>query len=442
MSVTDLATRHPGKSLALIAALTFALITWTVLSVFDRSLREELQAGTESLHSAFTRVFVNDHWDALRPLLDLEGRLSNPRANAGLREIDQRVRGFAKGTDLVAVRILNAAGVVHYSSEPAEVGRSLAADAGFLAASRGRVSSELVQKATFKGFDGELRDRSLVESYVPVRGAAGVEAVVEMYTDRTASVIALERQRSALLRWMLPTLGLGFAIVLLFSAWLNRALERREALARADAQESLMMSEATAHAAEARLDELNTLLAQIDAPARRLQAQRPAGDLADALSDLLRQTQRVALWRALQGGRAATARRSLPVPEGVNAAVQAISAGTAARGLKWALHIDDTARARHFVEADAVLEVLTLLMEATLESTPAGTLQVKVQAVPAGLAIDLISASADSTDGRQAAEKLHMAEALAALLGGRLDVKFTPGRGSWFNLVLPTSSLK
>ena len=439
MTVTEIAGRHPTKTLLLIVALVFAAVTGMVLTVFDRAMKTELQASTESMHSAFTRVFVNDHWEALRPLLDLDGRLPNPAANPRLQEIDRHVRGFAKGTDLVAVRIFNAAGVIQYASDPALIGKSLAADEGFLAASRGRVSSELIHRTSFNGFDGVLRDRSLVESYVPVRGVAGVEAVVEMYTDRTASVTAQGRQRNALLGWLLPGLGLGFAVVLLSSTWINRVIQRREALARADAQESLIMSEAAVQAAEAQLEVLHLLVAQVDESMGRMQARAAAGDVDGTPAELQRDIHRLSLWSRLQSGSPARARPQVALTHCIAEALQAVDDAASRQAVKLAVHVEDNVRDRLPPDADALQEVLRLLLDSALDTMGAGTLQVKAQAVPTGVSIDLISGSGNTRDSGREAVNRRMADSLAGLAGGRLDTKFTPGRGGWYHLLWPSA---
>ena len=438
MNVAEVAARHPAKALLLIAALMFAAVTWTVLVVFEQSLRQELRAGTESAHSAFTRVFVNDHWEALRPLLDLQGRQADPAGNPELQTVDRRVRGFAKGTDLVTVRILNARGAVLYSSDLTQVGQSVAGDAGFLAAARGRVSSTLVHRDVLKPLDGVAGKRSLVESYVPVRGVTGVEAVVEMHTDRTSSVLGFNRLRGELLRWMLPVLGLGFAVVLLSSAWINRILKHREALARADAQESQLMSEAASQQAEARQEVLQALVARIDGPMQRLQAQTLSIEAAHALSDLHRQTRRLALWTGLQQG--VPQGSALPrtrVQDGVAAAAGLVADEAARQGVKLEVHVDDSLRERALDEADAFQEVLTLLLESALACTPAGVVQLKVLSAPAGISLDLITHTGTTGDTPEAQHLRALAEALATPLGGRLDVKFTPGRGGWIHLLMP-----
>ena len=49
MTVTEIAGRHPTKTLLLIVALVFAAVTGMVLTVFDRAMKTELQASTESM---------------------------------------------------------------------------------------------------------------------------------------------------------------------------------------------------------------------------------------------------------------------------------------------------------------------------------------------------------------------------------------------------------
>ncbi len=214
MTVTKQAWWQRTAMRVLLLLLVFSVGAVLAVRLFERMLLDEVQAVTEEANVAFIRVFVNESWSELRPVLDLEAK-AHPRENPNLREIDQRVRQFAKGTDLVKVKIYNPKGLTVYSSDAAQLGEDKAANVGFQAAIRGRVASETTYRGKFGAFDGELYQRNLVSSYVPVRGVQGVEAVAEIYTDRTGSIEGVTAKlRQA---WLYFGGGMSLAFVLVWA---------------------------------------------------------------------------------------------------------------------------------------------------------------------------------------------------------------------------------
>lgn len=181
------------------------------MNTFERMLLSQVQLVTETANVAFTRLFVNEAWSDIKPLLDIDAKV-HPGENPLLGDVDMRVRRFAKGTDLIKVKIYNVQGLTVYSSNPAQIGEVQSENKGFQAALRGRVVSETNYRGKFGAFDGDLYERNLVSSYVPVKGAQGVEAVAEIYADRTSSIEGVNGQIR--LAWIYFGGGLAVLFVL------------------------------------------------------------------------------------------------------------------------------------------------------------------------------------------------------------------------------------
>ncbi|MEO5342888.1 MAG: hypothetical protein H7842_06045 [Gammaproteobacteria bacterium SHHR-1] len=219
-------------SLALLLGVYY-LISQTLGAYLSQAITETTQAGNATL----TRVFVNDLYPRLAADLGLSG---NPRqmkqqlSAEELARVDQAVRKFMFGTDILKIKLFNLDGVTLYSSEPAQVGEKKADYPGFRAASRGRAASEISFRDEFSAFEGKLFRRDLVSSYIPIRAADdSIIGVTEIYTDRTGMMgLANElglRLKAQLIPLLAVILFLLAAIVWRFSYQLTRLrVERLE----------------------------------------------------------------------------------------------------------------------------------------------------------------------------------------------------------------------
>ena len=152
------------------------------------SMTSELQQYSEQTNQQLTRIFANENWYRLRPLIRLTANSEEAKNNPNLNEISSIVRRFAAGTDLVAVKIFNAQGLMLYATDASQIGSDQSKSPEFLSAVRGKLISEFTHRDTIIGFNGKVHNRDLVSTYVPIKFDSSVEAVVEVYTDRTESL--------------------------------------------------------------------------------------------------------------------------------------------------------------------------------------------------------------------------------------------------------------
>lgn len=243
--------RHPSLVLGGVLVLLLTMVVVQGWQFAVRGLRIGVQDSTEASNRTLTRVFVNENWETVKPLLPPPG--SGPeaaRANPSIDAIDQVVRRFSSYTDVLKVKIYDRRGITVYSSDRSQIGEDKARNLGFQAAARGQVASELTYRGTFGAFDGELYNRNLVSTYVPVRVGTEIEAVLEIYSDRTASIEFTNRELRSLALWTVPWV-LGAVLLLAGAAWCLRREEQARARQASLAGEQARRAEAAAAVAQA-----------------------------------------------------------------------------------------------------------------------------------------------------------------------------------------------
>jgi signal transduction histidine kinase len=204
----------------------FAATLWFVRGSFEANVI----GVTQTANASITQAFINENWPEVRGLLPRD-RGATPaaiRASTDNARIDALVRGFSKGTDVLKVKIYDLAGKVVYSSDPSQIGDDASANSYYKAALAGDAGSQLTFRGRFDAMDGHVFDRDLVASYVPVRYEGRVEAVVELYADRTFAIAGF-RDALLALSFVLAPFYLGlYAIVMGIAVRHDRLVDLRQ----------------------------------------------------------------------------------------------------------------------------------------------------------------------------------------------------------------------
>ncbi len=174
---------------------------------------EHLVEHESRANASLTRAFANTTWERYRDfVVTAPGRgRESLLADARMAMLQAEIRQQMQGLQVVKVKVYTPQGLTVFSTEVGQIGEDKSAAPGLIAARAGEVVSSLSYREKFNAFEGEISDRNLMSSYVPVGRAAGggPEAVFEIYSDVT---VLLEHEQEA--QWQVSGLVLGLLLAL------------------------------------------------------------------------------------------------------------------------------------------------------------------------------------------------------------------------------------
>lgn len=180
-----------------------------------RSAHDSLLVTYEATHVTLTRVLANVLWQSdFAPFFERAARISPDACRAlpvgeagggearkacfarlgeqivalpGFEALDRRAHSAMQGSKVFKIKVFDLRGLTLYSSERQQVGEDKSDNRGWQRAASGTPASELTHRDRFSTFEGEVENRDLISSYLPVRDPASgaVIAVFEIYSDVT-----------------------------------------------------------------------------------------------------------------------------------------------------------------------------------------------------------------------------------------------------------------
>ncbi len=153
------------------------------------------------------------------------------RARPETAEIDEAVRTLTAGLPVLKVKIYNLDGRTIYSSQPSQIGADKSNNRGFLrSALAGKPESKFSVRENFSALSGEVFNRSLVESYLPIWGDDdAIEGVFELYTDVTSMAAEINQDTDRLTVGLLITFALLYGVLFVIVRRADRILKRQYA---------------------------------------------------------------------------------------------------------------------------------------------------------------------------------------------------------------------
>jgi diguanylate cyclase (GGDEF)-like protein len=203
------------------------------LSLLYRGLLVESLLESEThANVAFTKAFANAIWPRHGRFVVNAGSL--PRSSLASRDeigaIEDELRPLANGLDVVKVKIYDLNGLTVFSTDRRQIGEDKSANPGFRRARDGYPASELTHRDKFDSWEGELSDRNIMASYVPIHmhEAEPVEGVFEIYRDVTPMLERVKRDQRRIIAGVLGAMVLVWLVVQLMLSHYQRRLSEEE----------------------------------------------------------------------------------------------------------------------------------------------------------------------------------------------------------------------
>jgi diguanylate cyclase (GGDEF)-like protein len=221
----------PYSSLVGLVALVAIAVA---LSWFYRRLAFDAIVETETrANVALTKAFANSIWASYAGFVRSAGTLpaaALPQRDE-IRRLDRDLRLLARGLDIVKVKIYDTAGLTVFSTDARQIGQDKRGNQGFRTALAGVPASEITFRDHFDAWEGEIADRNIIATYVPVRvgEAAAVVAVMEVYSDVTPLVEKLGRTQVQIAAGVIGALALLYTLMLWLSGRSDLVLREQEA---------------------------------------------------------------------------------------------------------------------------------------------------------------------------------------------------------------------
>jgi hypothetical protein len=168
--------------------IAFVAVAVLLVTFYRQLAVNELIEIGESKNAAITQSFSNVIWPEFEPFLGSISGLSADeiRAHPETARLRQAVLDQTQGLSVIKIKIYNLEGMTIFSTQESQIGEDKSENAGFLTARDGGLASELTHRDTFSAFEGEIEDRDVISSYVPIRqSGSDVEGVFEVYDDVT-----------------------------------------------------------------------------------------------------------------------------------------------------------------------------------------------------------------------------------------------------------------
>lgn len=197
-------------------------VTMLAVIVVVAFLYREVATGTvvkstehEAIHLA--RVFANVIWPDYGAYVDRAKRFSGDalRRRTESQDLFETLKRLTEGTPIIKVKIYGIHGLTVFSTEARQMGADRGeAEAFKAAANHGRSVSKLSHRERFQAIQGEILDRKVVETYLPIHGQNGqIEGVFEIYTDVTDELTKLTRDTSQFIGALLAIFALFYGVL-------------------------------------------------------------------------------------------------------------------------------------------------------------------------------------------------------------------------------------
>jgi diguanylate cyclase (GGDEF)-like protein len=223
----------PGVGLVAVVVVIVTLSLLYRWIAFDALIENETRSNV-----ALTKAFANSIWRNHAEFVQRAAGLPRDTlaARQEIRDLDAALKRLARGVDVVKIKIYDLNGLTVFSTDTRQIGQDKSANPGFRRALSGAAASEITYRERFDAWEGEISERNIIATYVPVRtvDAGPVEAVLEVYSDVTHLIAKMERTQWHIVSGVVGAISVLYLIILLLARRAYLLAQQRESERRAN----------------------------------------------------------------------------------------------------------------------------------------------------------------------------------------------------------------
>ena len=219
------------RNFSIVSLSGFALSISLLSTVYRQHSINDLVGSTEESNITLTKIFANTIWPEYGPFLSHTQALSDNTlaTDPRTRQLNEAMANQLEDSPVAKVKVFDLQGRTVFSTDPTQLGADKSRSSGFLSAKSGQVVSQLGHRDTFKAVQGDLENRHLLSSYIPIQSGTTDKEIVgvfELYTDVTPLLQRIEQTQKRIVLSSLLVLGALYLILFLFVRRADRLLKQ------------------------------------------------------------------------------------------------------------------------------------------------------------------------------------------------------------------------
>lgn len=214
-----------------LASLICIVLAAVSLGIFHHLWeKDQLISFVENRNTVLAQDFFNTLWPKFGALANADNTPdANTLRHADLAKLKLDIRNTVRNTATVAVEVYRLDGRRLFSPDALQIGSSGGSDPGFISARSGQTFSSISHPDRFETFNGEVLNRDILSSYIPLRSSMGgpVEGVIMLSTDITEQLANDARQQRLVTFSVVAVLTALYAVLFLIVRHADRVIRKQ-----------------------------------------------------------------------------------------------------------------------------------------------------------------------------------------------------------------------
>ncbi|HHP7230089.1 MAG TPA: sensor histidine kinase [Xenococcaceae cyanobacterium] len=213
------------------SSLVFFLVAILILDYsYRENATDDLIMMGERENAALAKSLANSLSTILLPYLKEFSESSQKPllSQSQIAVLQQAVVENTKGLSIVKLKVYNLDGQTIFSTAPIQIGEDKSESKFFQDAVLGKIQTTLYHRDTFEAIEGEISDRKILASYVPIYSSDStpkIAGVFELYSDVTPVVLKIRQTQFRIFVSVSVTLVVLYLVLFLIVSRAERLIQ-------------------------------------------------------------------------------------------------------------------------------------------------------------------------------------------------------------------------